>query len=182
MKRTSLIVAACVALAAPGLAAAQSGDLWPNKPVRLLVGYPPGGASDLFGRMIAAQMGPRLGHNVVVENRPGGGAVVASEAVSRSAPDGNTLLHVDNGILVYNPALYARLPYDPDRDLSGVGFIGRFPLFLVVRADSPSTTGRSEPVTVRTTSCCSARVSASASPKTPSATTPCADSESASAS
>ncbi|MCR0984231.1 Bug family tripartite tricarboxylate transporter substrate binding protein [Roseomonas populi] len=110
---------------------------WPDRPLRLIIGYPPGGASDLFGRMIAGQMGPRLGQNLVVENRPGGGAVVASEAVSRSAPDGYTLLHVDNGILVYNPALYARLPYDPDKDLSGVGFIGRFPLFLVVRADSP---------------------------------------------
>ncbi|TPG60365.1 tripartite tricarboxylate transporter substrate binding protein [Roseomonas nepalensis] len=110
---------------------------WLDRPLRLIIGYPPGGASDLFGRMIAGQMGPRLGQNVVVENRPGGGAVVASETVTRSAPDGNTLLHVDNGILVYNPALYARLPYDPDRDLAGVGFIGRFPLFLVVRADSP---------------------------------------------
>lgn len=118
-------------------AAAQAQAPWPDRPLRLIIGYPPGGASDLFGRMIAGQMGTRLGQNVVVENRPGGGAVVASEAVSRSAPDGNTLLHVDNGILVYNPALYSRLPYDPDKDLAGVGFIGRFPLFLVVRADSP---------------------------------------------
>ncbi|MBP0493392.1 Bug family tripartite tricarboxylate transporter substrate binding protein [Pararoseomonas indoligenes] len=122
------------ALVAPR-AMAQSA--WPDHPLRLIIGYPPGGASDLFGRMIAAQMGPRLGQNVVVENRPGGGAVVASEAVSRSPADGYTLLHVDNGILVYNPALYARLPYDPEKDLAGVGFIGRFPLFLVVRADSP---------------------------------------------
>jgi len=119
--------------------AARAQGNWPERPLRLIIGYPPGGASDLFGRMIAAQMGPRLGQNVVVENRPGGGAVVASDAVARSPADGYTLLHVDNGILVYNPALYARLPYDPDRDLSGVGFIGRFPLFLVVRSDSPVT-------------------------------------------
>ena len=119
----------------PSPSRAQGG--WPDRPVRLIIGYPPGGASDLFGRMIAGMMGPRLGQNVVVENRPGGGAVVASEAVARAPADGYTLLHVDNGILVYNPALYARLPYDPDRDLSGVGFIGRFPLFLTVRADSP---------------------------------------------
>src|SRR4051812_42595899 len=82
-------------------------------------------------------MAGTLGQNVVVENRPGGGAVVASDAVVRSAPDGYTLLHVDNGILVYNPALYATLPFDPDRDLQGVGFIGRFPLFIVVRPDHP---------------------------------------------
>lgn len=109
---------------------------WPDRPLRWIVGYPPGGASDTFARLIAAQMAPRLGQNVVVENRPGGGAVVASETVARSAPDGYTWMHVDNGILVYNPALYSRLPYDPDRDFTGVGFIGRFPLYVVVRPDS----------------------------------------------
>ena len=110
---------------------------WPERPLRWLVGYPPGGPSDTFARLTGAHIGARLGQNVVVENRVGGGAVLASEAVARSAPDGYTMLHVDNGILVYNPALYARLPYDPDRDLQGVGFIGRFPLFIVVRPDNP---------------------------------------------
>jgi tripartite-type tricarboxylate transporter receptor subunit TctC len=128
------IAALAATLAAP---AARAQGSWPDRAIRWIVGYPPGGASDLFARLIAAQMGPRLGQNVVVENRPGGGAVLASEAVARSAPDGNTWLHVDNGILVYNPALYARLPFDPDRDFSGVGFIGNFPLYLVVRPDSP---------------------------------------------
>jgi tripartite-type tricarboxylate transporter receptor subunit TctC len=122
---------------APISSSHAQGVAWPDRPLRLIIGYPPGGPSDVFGRMIATQMGPRLGHNVVVENRVGGGAVVASEAAVRSPADGNTMLHVDNGILVYNPALYSRLPYDPDRDLAGIGFIGRFPLFLVVRADSP---------------------------------------------
>ncbi len=116
-------------------AAAQAA--WPDRPLRWVVGYPPGGASDTFARLIAGLMGPRLGQNVVVENRPGGGAVLASEAVARSPADGYTWLHVDNGILTYNPALYARLPYDPDRDLAGVGFIGRFPLFIVVRPNDP---------------------------------------------
>ena len=113
---------------------------WPGRPLRWLVGYPPGGASDVFARLVAAEMGARLRQTVVVENRPGGGAVLASEIAARAAPDGLTWLHVDNGILVYNPALYARLPLDPDRDLAGVGFIGRFPLFLVVRPDDPSRT------------------------------------------
>ncbi|GGC30773.1 ABC transporter substrate-binding protein [Siccirubricoccus deserti] len=110
---------------------------FPDRPLRWVVGYPPGGASDLFARLIGAHLTARLGQNVVVENRPGGGAVLASEMVSRSPADGYTLMHVDNGILVYNPALYTRLPYDPDRDFQGVGFIGRFPLFIVVRPDSP---------------------------------------------
>jgi tripartite-type tricarboxylate transporter receptor subunit TctC len=115
-------------------AAAQG---FPERPLRWVVGYPPGGPSDVFARLIGAHIGTRLGRNLLVENRPGGGAVVASDAVARSVPDGHTMLHVDNGILVYNPALYARLPYDPDRDFQGVGFIGRFPLFIVVRPDSP---------------------------------------------
>jgi tripartite-type tricarboxylate transporter receptor subunit TctC len=123
--------------ALPGAALAQGAAAWPDRPMRWLVGYPPGGPSDTFARLIAGQMAPRLGQNVVVENRPGGGAVLASEAVARSPADGNTWLHVDNGILTYNPALYARLPYDPDRDLTGVGFIGLFPLYVVVRPDSP---------------------------------------------
>jgi tripartite-type tricarboxylate transporter receptor subunit TctC len=110
---------------------------FPDRPLRWVVGYPPGGASDLFARLIGAHLTTRLGQNVVVENRPGGGAVLASEIVSRSPADGYTMMHVDNGILVYNPALYSRLPYDPDRDFQGVGFIGRFPLFIVVRPDSP---------------------------------------------
>jgi len=119
------------------LPAAGRAQTFPDRPLRWIVGYPPGGASDAFARLIGGMMAARLGQNVVVENRPGGGAVVASEAVSRSPADGHTWLHVDNGILVYNPALYARLPINPDTDFTGVGFIGRFPLYLVVRADSP---------------------------------------------
>jgi len=134
---------AVAGLAGAGLAGAGLGGTaraqgtWPDRTMRWIVGYPPGGASDTFARLIAGQMGPRLGQNVVVENRPGGGAVVASEAVSRAPADGNTWMHVDNGILTYNPALYSRLPYDPDRDFTGIGFIGLFPLYVVVRNESP---------------------------------------------
>ena len=85
--------------------AAAQNTPWPDRPLRWLVGYPPGGPSDTFARMTGAHIGARLGQSVVVENRPGGGAVLASDAVARSAPDGYTMLHVDNGILVYNAAL-----------------------------------------------------------------------------
>jgi tripartite-type tricarboxylate transporter receptor subunit TctC len=130
-------VLAGLSMAALGAAPGARAQVWPDRPMRWIVGYPPGGASDAFARLIAAQMTPRLGQNVVVENRPGGGAVLASDLVARSVPDGNTWMHVDNGILVYNPALYSRLPYDPDRDFTGVGFIGRFPLYIVVRPGDP---------------------------------------------
>jgi tripartite-type tricarboxylate transporter receptor subunit TctC len=119
----------------PALARAQGA--WPDRQIRLVVGYPAGGPSDVFARLLAAQIAPRLGEPVVVENRPGGGAVLASETAARAPADGHTWMHVDNGILVYNPALYGRLPYDPDRDFAGAGFIGRFPLYIVCRADAP---------------------------------------------
>jgi tripartite-type tricarboxylate transporter receptor subunit TctC len=80
---------------ASGAAMAQ-GASWPDHPPRWVVGYPPGGPSDTFARLIASFMSPRLGFNMVVENRPGGGAVLASETVARSMPDGYTLLHADN--------------------------------------------------------------------------------------
>ena len=128
------ILAGFGAAALAGSARAQG---FPDRPLRWVVGYPPGGASDVFARLIGTHIGAKLGQTVVVENRPGGGAVVASEAVVRSPADGYTMMHVDNGILTYNPVLYSRLPYDPDRDFQGVGFIGRFPLFIVVRPDSP---------------------------------------------
>jgi tripartite-type tricarboxylate transporter receptor subunit TctC len=132
LTRRAALALGCGLAAAP--ARAQS---WPERPIRLVVGYPAGGPSDVFARLVAGQMSPRLGQPIVVENRPGGGAVLASETAARAAADGHTLMHVDNGILVYNPALYARLPYDPDRDFAGVGFIGRFPLYIVCRADAP---------------------------------------------
>ncbi len=132
LTRRAALALGCGLAAAP--ARAQS---WPERPIRLVVGYPAGGPSDVFARLVAGQMSPRLGQPIVVENRPGGGAVLASETAARAPADGHTLMHVDNGILVYNPALYARLPYDPDRDFAGVGFIGRFPLYIVCRADAP---------------------------------------------
>jgi tripartite-type tricarboxylate transporter receptor subunit TctC len=137
LRRRGVLAGLSMAALAAAAGARAQGTSWPDRPIRWIVGYPPGGASDTFARLIAAQMTPRLGQNVVVENRPGGGAVLASDLVARSAADGNTWMHVDNGILAYNPALYARLPYDPDRDFTGVGFIGRFPLYIVVRPNDP---------------------------------------------
>ncbi len=123
-------------LALPFLAAGASAQAFPDRPLRWIVGYPPGGASDAFARLIGAQMAGRLGQNVVVENRPGGGALLASELVARAPADGHSWMHVDNGILTYNPALFQRMPMNPDTDFTGVGFIGRFPLYIVVRPEN----------------------------------------------
>lgn len=123
-------------LALPFIAGGARAQAFPERPLRWVVGYPPGGASDTFARLIGAQMAARLGQNVVVENRPGGGALLASELVARAPADGYTWMHVDNGILTYNPALFARMPMNPDTDFTGVGFIGRFPLYIVVRPEN----------------------------------------------
>lgn len=122
-------------LAVPALA--QPAAWAPDRPIRFVVSYGAGGPADGFARLIARQMGPRLRQNVVVDNRPGGGGILASETVARSAPDGLTWLLVDNGLVVYAPALYSRMPYDADADLTGMGFIARFPLVLVVRQADP---------------------------------------------
>lgn len=133
MERRTLLAAGATAWATSGHAQG-----WPSRPLRWVVGYPPGGASDVMARLFGAALGARLGQPVVVDNRPGGGAVMATELVARAPADGGTLLTVDNGILVYNKVLYARLPFDPDRDLIPVGFIGRFPLLILVRPDHPA--------------------------------------------
>ena len=125
---------ALAALAIPGAARAQG---FPDRPIRWIVPYGAGGPTDTFARLIGRHMGARLGQNVVVDNRPGGGGVLATELALSAPADGHTLLLVDNGMAIYSPALYARLPYNPDTALTGVGMIARFPLLLIVRNDNP---------------------------------------------
>jgi tripartite-type tricarboxylate transporter receptor subunit TctC len=120
-------------LALPAAAQAQSFD----RQIRWIVPYGAGGPTDTFARLIGRHMGPKLGQTVLVDNRPGGGGVLATETVLQQPADGHTLLLVDNGMVVYSPALYARLPYNPDTALTGVGIIARFPLILIVRNESP---------------------------------------------
>jgi len=122
------------ALATPSATRAQG---FPDRPIRWVVAYGAGGPSDQFARLIARGMSARLGQNVVVDNRPGGGGVLATELVLGAPADGHTLLMVDNGMAVYSPALYTRLPYNPDAALTGVGLIARFPLLLIVRNENP---------------------------------------------
>jgi tripartite-type tricarboxylate transporter receptor subunit TctC len=123
-----------LALPAALPARAQS---FPDRQIRWVVPYGAGGPTDTFARLIGRQMQAKLGQSVVVDNRPGGGGVLATELVLQQPADGHTLLLVDNGMAVYSPALYARLPYNPDTQLTGVGLIARFPLILIVRNENP---------------------------------------------
>lgn len=111
-------------------APAAQGQSYPAKPIRWVVGYPAGGGTDFLARSVAAQMSQQIGQQVLVDNRPGAGAIIASEHVARSPADGYTLFSADNGVLVYNPALYKKLPYDPAKDFSFIGLMARSPLII----------------------------------------------------
>jgi len=98
--------------------------------VRWVVGYPAGGGTDFLARTVGAQVSQQMGQPVLVDNRPGAGAIIASENVARSPGDGYTVFSADNGVLVYNPALYKKLPYDAEKDFALVGMMGRSPLII----------------------------------------------------
>ena len=112
--------ACCLALAAGG-ALAQA---YPNKPVRWVVPFPPGGSADIMGRMIGQELSKALGQQVVIENRAGASAIVGSEYVAKSPPDGYTLLQGNVSQLTIHPSLYPKLPYDPVRDFAPVTVLG----------------------------------------------------------
>ena len=110
---------------------------YPSKPIRIIVGYTPGGANDILARLVGQKMGEAFGQQVIVENRPSTGAIIGTDAVAKAAPDGYTLTMGASGPIVFNPSLYAKLPYDAVRDLAPVSMVGSFPLILVVQASGP---------------------------------------------
>jgi len=125
-------VAAFAILSAPALA--QS---YPTKPIRLIVPTPPGGPTDIVGRLMAERMATSMGQPVIVENKPGGAQMIAAEMVARSAPDGHTLLIVNDGATAINVSLYNKMPYDPQKDLAAVSMIVALPLVLVANPELP---------------------------------------------
>lgn len=113
---------------------------FPDKPITLVVPYPPGGATDTIARVIAGPMGKRLGQTVIVENRAGAGTAIGATAVARSAPDGYTLLISSNTTFTVNAALKSSLPYDPQKDFESIGIIGSSPLVLLAHPKLPVST------------------------------------------
>ncbi|WP_338662898.1 tripartite tricarboxylate transporter substrate-binding protein [Pararoseomonas sp. SCSIO 73927] len=134
MRRRTLLGAAGT-LALPAAARAQGA--FPNRPIRLLVGFAPGGAVDIVARLIAPALSARLGGPVIVENRAGAGANIAAEAVANAAPDGHTLLLATPGPLTVNPAIYERLPFDPEKGFAPVARLGSILDILAVPGDRP---------------------------------------------
>ena len=129
------------AVAALGLVPAARAEAWPSKPIRIVVGYPPGGFTDVTARLIAAKLQDRLGQTVTVENRSGANGIIGTDAVAKAAPDGTTFGVV---IAAYaaNTTLYKKLPYDPAKDIAAVSLIGLSPLVAAVNNDAPFKTAR----------------------------------------
>ena len=130
----------CLAVALPVcltavLAFAQ--DTYPSKPVRLVVGFPPGGGIDLAARVFGSRLQEALNAPFVVDNRPGASGLLAAEFVAKSAPDGYTLLVGAAGQMTINPALFAKLPYDPIRDFAPVATLTQFPMVIAVHPSLP---------------------------------------------
>jgi len=111
---------------------------WPAKPVRIVVAYPPGGGIDVLGRQLADKLTPLWGQPVVVENKPGANTIVAADAVAKSAADGHTILLTTDATFSINPHLYARLPYDAQRDFAPVTMLVLLQQLLVAHPSLPA--------------------------------------------
>jgi tripartite-type tricarboxylate transporter receptor subunit TctC len=136
MTRIARLLAALATLA---LAAPSHAQQYPNRPIRMLVGYAAGGGADALARIVASKLGDALGQQVVIDNRPGAGATVAADALAKSAPDGYTLYFADTAILIA-PAVYAKLPYDPVKSFAPVGNVVSLPLVFVANPAVPAAT------------------------------------------
>ena len=114
-----------------------SAQEYPQRPVRTIVAYPPGGSTDIIARIVGQKLTDRLGQTFIVDNRAGAAGMIGAELVARATPDGHTLMVADSPFVV-NPSVFAKVPYDPIRDFTPIVLVGSSPLILVVPAASPS--------------------------------------------
>jgi tripartite-type tricarboxylate transporter receptor subunit TctC len=126
------IAAACIVLPSDALAQA-----WPAKPVRFILGFPPGGGSDILGRIVAAKMQEQMGQTVGIENRPGASGNIAAEQVAKSAPDGYTIGIGNLSTHTIAPSVYRKLPYDPVRDFAPISMVATAPNVMAATAALP---------------------------------------------
>ncbi|CAN7518213.1 Bug family tripartite tricarboxylate transporter substrate binding protein [Variovorax paradoxus] len=136
-------LARCLAVLSLAAVATSAGaQAFPAKPIRWLVPYAAGGGSDFLARTVAQTLSTQVGQPVLVDNKPGGNTALAAAETARAPADGYTVLSADNGTLVFNPALYKSLSYSPTKDLAPVTLMGKFPMILVVGANSGITTAK----------------------------------------
>ena len=134
--RSGLIAALLVLCAAQTVQAQEDASKYPSRTIRIVVGFAAGGGNDIIARIYAQKLSKELGQPVIVENKPGAGAILAAEYVSKAVPDGYTLLVGATGMAI-NQSLYARLPYDSVRDFVAISELASFPLLMVVNSSSP---------------------------------------------
>lgn len=139
MRTAHFIAAVLSGLAVAGVSPAQDPATYPNRPVRLVIPFAPGGTADTIGRIVADNLMVRLGKPVVLDSRPGANSVLGCHIVAQSNPDGHTMIVVAAGFAV-NPSLMKRLPYDSLRDLAPVGLVGNGPYLLVTHPSIPAKT------------------------------------------
>jgi tripartite-type tricarboxylate transporter receptor subunit TctC len=133
-------VRAALLLAAMCAAWGAHADVYPSRPIRFVVAFPPGGGTDIIARSIAQKLAERLAQQVVVDNRPGAGGNIGTDIVAKSAPDGYTMLMGSAGPLAINASLFASMPFDPQRDLAPVTLAASTPNVLVVHPSLKATT------------------------------------------
>jgi tripartite-type tricarboxylate transporter receptor subunit TctC len=134
-----LLALALAAFVAPGPARAQPPADWPARPVRFILPFPPGGGTDILGRLIAERLSASLGQPVVAENRGGAGGNVGAEAAAKSAPDGYTIVLVAPTLAI-SPSLYSRLNYDPVKDFAPVSLVATVPNVMITNPSVPANT------------------------------------------
>jgi tripartite-type tricarboxylate transporter receptor subunit TctC len=135
LNRRQALLSTAAAIAAPA-SFAQAG--WPNKTIRIVVPYPPGGSSDIIARMISNGLADAFKQTVLVDNRSGANGNLGADLVAKSAPDGYTLLLCDVGALAISPSVYTKLPFDPSKELRGVTMLAYSPHLLVVHPSEPA--------------------------------------------
>ena len=137
MDRRTLLatLASSAAVAATPFARAQD---YPSQIIKWVVPYPAGGGTDVIARTLAEAMRQTLGQQIVVDNRPGASTNIGADLVAKSKPDGYTVLSADNAVLAFNEHLFSKLPFNPEKDFTYIGAIGKFPLALVVHPDFPA--------------------------------------------
>ena len=136
LNRRQLLVAGTAAASALGLSPARAQASWPNKPLRLVVPFAPGGSSEIVARAVAGEMAKTLGQNVFVENKPGAAGNIAMQEVANST-DEHTFILGHIGTLAVNPYIFAKLPYDANRDFVPVTLVSKVPSLYVVHPDLP---------------------------------------------
>ncbi|EHK62929.1 Bug family tripartite tricarboxylate transporter substrate binding protein [Achromobacter arsenitoxydans] len=137
MKTSFLAVSLAFASAMGAVAPATAQDAYPSRPLTLVVPFPPGGATDVLGRVVAQKLGQELGRTVVVENRAGAGTAIGAGYVAKAAPDGYTLLVSSGTTFTVNPAIQSNLPYDPVKSFEPIGIVGRTGLALLANPKVP---------------------------------------------